>query len=270
MTVTNQHYELPVAVFEAFLDRRLKYSSALYLRDDMSLDEAQTAKLDFVADQLDISRGDRVLDIGCGWGSLALFLAEEHRCHVTGVTPSRPQAEHVLQQARYRGLADLVDVRVAIFEESEVDGEYDAAAMLGSIVHMPNRIEVLTKVFHALGRRGRLYLSESCFRNLKIHAEFNARPGTRHVVETIFGWGDMVPLSVLVEALESAGFSLAGLTDLTAHYRRTCADWARRAVVNREAIGELFDDLVRYLETAEAGWGYTTKHYAVTARKSRL
>lgn len=271
-TPTNQHYELPVEVFEAFLDRRLKYSSGLYVRDDMSLDDAQTAKLHFVASQLGVSAGDRVLDVGCGWGSLVLFLAQEYGCVVTGVTPSQPQAEYIERAARE--LDVHVDVRLGTFDESDVDGWFDAVALLGSIVHMPDRTGVLTKAHELLHRRGRLYLSESCFRNAATYEEFAPRPGTRHVTETVFGFADMVPLSVLVESVETAGFSLTGLTDLTAHYLRTISDWAQRAEAGRDAIDRavpgLYDDVARYLQTAEAGWGYTTKHYAVTARKSRL
>jgi cyclopropane-fatty-acyl-phospholipid synthase len=139
---------------------------------------------------------------------------------------------------------------------------------------MPDRRAVLDRAYRLLRRDGRLYLSESCFRNAAAYAEFAGRPGTRHVVEDQFGFADMVPLSVLVEATEAAGFSITGLTDLTAHYRRTIADWEERATANRDDIERVapgrFEPLVRYLRTANAGWGYTTKHYALTAARSRL
>jgi cyclopropane-fatty-acyl-phospholipid synthase len=141
-------------------------------------------------------------------------------------------------------------------------------------VHMPDRAGVLRKAYGALKRGGALYVSETCFRNTGAYLEFAGRPGTRHVTEGIFGFGDMVPLSTLVAAIEDAGFSLSGLTDLTAHYKRTIEDWEKRAVANRATIERVcpggFDPLIRYLQTANAGWGYTTKHYAISARKARL
>jgi cyclopropane-fatty-acyl-phospholipid synthase len=271
---TNRHYELPTAFFAAYLDRRLKYSSGIYRSADTTLDQAQTAKLHFVAERLGVSAGDRVLDIGCGWGSLVLFLAAEYGCQVTGVTPSAPQAGHITERARELGVAEKVRIERGSFGDLGLTGRYDAVSMLGSIIHMPDRTTVLGKVKGLLRQGGALYLSESCFRNWRVYQEFAARPGTRHVTEGIFGFADMVPLSTLVESVESAGLSLTGLTDLTADYLRTTTDWETRAVANRDAIEAaapgMYEPLIRYLQTASAGWGYTTKHYALTAVKSRL
>jgi cyclopropane-fatty-acyl-phospholipid synthase len=271
---TNRHYELPTEFFAAYLDRRLKYSSGLYQHPDATLDEAQTAKLHFVAQQLALPEGGRVLDVGCGWGSLVLFLAAEYGCRATGVTPSATQAAYITGRAAEMGVADQVQIVLGSFPGLGLDGAYDAVTMLGSITHMPDRAAVLGRAKDLLIRGGTLYVSESCFRNWRAYQEFSARPGTRHVTEWIFGFADLVPLSALVEAVESAGLSLTGLTDLTAHYDRTIADWQTRAMANRDAIEKaapgMFDPLIRYLQTASAGWGYTTKHYALTAVKIRL
>jgi cyclopropane-fatty-acyl-phospholipid synthase len=271
---TNKHYELPVELFASYLDRRLKYSSGLYQDEHTDLDQAQTAKLHFVARQLGLRGGERLLDIGCGWGSLILFMAQEYGCRATGITPSGPQAEHIRAQARAAGVAELITVVPGSFSDAEVTGRFDAATMLGSIVHMPDRVDVLRKVHGLLRRNGSLYVSESCFRDHATYREFSRRPGTRHVTEGIFGFADMVPLSVLVAAIESAGFSLTGLTDLTAHYHRTIEQWEQRACQARDRIEEvapgMYEPLIRYLRIANAGWGYTTKHYAISVLKSRL
>ncbi|AHH97311.1 hypothetical protein GCM10010174_72580 [Kutzneria viridogrisea] len=271
---TNKHYELPAELFAIYLDRRLKYSSGLYTDEHTDLDQAQTNKLHFVARQLGLRGGERLLDIGCGWGSLILFMAQEYGCHATGVTPSRPQADYIRARAEETGVTDLITLRPGSFTEVEVAGQFDAVTMLGSIVHMPNRTEVLRKVHGLLRRNGSLYLSESCFRDHATYREFSRRPGTTHVTEAIFGFADMVPVSVLVEAVESAGFSLTGLTDLTAHYHRTIEQWEQRVQEQRERVEQVApgmgEPLIRYLRTANAGWGYTTKHYALSALKSRM
>lgn len=271
---TNRHYELPTAFFAAYLDRRLKYSSGLYEHPDATLDEAQTAKLHFVAQRLGLPEGGRVLDVGCGWGSLILFLAAEYGCRATGVTPSATQADYITRQAEEMNVADRIQVELGSFPALRLDGPYDAVTMLGSITHMPDRAAVLGRAKDLLLRGGTLYISESCFRSWRAYEEFSARPGTRYVTEGIFGFADLVPLSALVEGVESAGLSLTGLTDLTAHYDRTIADWQAQAMANRDEIEKaapgMFDPLIRYLQTASAGWGYTTKHYALTAAKIRL
>ncbi|RSM80085.1 class I SAM-dependent methyltransferase [Kibdelosporangium aridum] len=271
---TNQHYELPAGLFTAYLDRRLKYSSGLFESPETTLDDAQTAKLHFVARQLGISGGEHVLDVGCGWGSLILFMAVEFGCTATGVTPSATQVEHITKQAERLGVADRIHLRHGSFSDIDVSERFDAVTMLGSIIHMPNQTEVLTKAYGLLHRGGSLYLSESCFRNKATYDEFADRPGTMHVTEGIFGFADMVPVSSLVESIESAGFSLTGLTDLTAHYHETIARWEENALSNRDEIERIlpgyFEPLVRYLRTANAGWGYTSKHYGLTAQKTRL
>ncbi|MEU9640298.1 SAM-dependent methyltransferase [Streptomyces tendae] len=271
---TNEHYELPPEVFRAFLDERIEYSSAPYRTPNATLEEAQTAKLHFVAERLGLRGGECLLDIGCGWGSLTLFMVQEYDCEVTGVTPSAPQAQYIRDRAAQLGVAGRVDIRIGSYTDLAIGGPYDAATMLGSIIHMPDRVAVLRKVFDSLHRQGRLYLSESCFRSDAVYQEFAARPGTWHVIETIFGFADMVPFSHIIQSTESAGFSLAGLDDLTAHYHRTIEEWERRAEANSDRVEAaapgMAEPLIQYLRVANAGWGYTSKHFALTAAKSRL
>lgn len=271
---TNQHYDVSPAIYEAFLDRNLKYSSALFGSDHDDLDTAQVHKMRFVAAQLNLSGGQRVLDVGAGWGSLALHLATELSCTVTAVTPSEEQAAFVEQRAEARGVAAQVDVVTAPVESLDLpERAFDGVTMLGSIVHMPDREGVLRRAYRSLRWGGRLYLSESCFRSQARYDALTDSPGTSFVRDEIFGAGDMVPLSVLVKAAEDAGFSLCALHDLTAHYKRTIDHWLANARRNTELLERhepgLTDRLVRYFETANAGWGYATKHYAIVGARRR-
>lgn len=274
MEPTNKHYDFDPDLFCYFLGPTLKYSSGLYLSEGDRLERAQGQKLEFVTAQLGLGAGDRLLDVGCGWGSLVLFVAEQLGCGAVGVTPSKRQAEYVRDLATAREQTDRITVVQHRFQEVVLtDGSFDGIAMLGSIVHMPEREAVLAKCYRLLRPSGRLYLSESCFRNRVKRHEFSNRPATRFVREAVFGSGDMVPLSLLIAAAEDAGFSITGLTDLTRHYQRTIEDWTRNLEANRgefetRAPG-LADTLLRYFEVANAGWGYTTKHYAIVCTRSR-
>ncbi|MBW0117340.1 SAM-dependent methyltransferase [Pseudonocardia abyssalis] len=271
---TNQHYDLDPAIFEQFLDPMRKYSSALYRTAADDLATAQRHKLRFVADRMSVADGEAVLDIGCGWGALTLFLAGRYDCTVTGVTPARRQHDHVVGTAATRGLTDRVRVHHGMFEDFDAPrGSFAAAAALGSVVHMPDLPAVFAKVRRLLRRGARFYVSESCFRSAAIQAEFDARPGTDFVRDSIFGNGRLRPLSELVAAAEAAGFAVDAVDDLTDHYRRTIDHWIERVAARAPQLDAIRDgtaaDLTRYLEIANAGWGYTTKHYGVTLRNAR-
>lgn len=271
---TNQHYDLDPELFGLFLDPLRKYSCGLYESPDDTLAVAQRRKLRFVAGRLGITGGERVLDAGCGWGSLILFMAREYGCRAHGISPAPRQHDFIAARAAEWGIGDLVSTQAGHFEQASLpERGFDAVTMLGSIVHMPDLDAAFGKARRVLRRGGVLYVSESCFRSAATRDAFGSRQGTEFVRDSIFGWGDMRPLSALVAGAESAGFSIVAVDDLTAHYQRTIEDWLANVRAARDRIEELAPGyaavLERYLETANAGWGYTTKHYALTCRNAR-
>lgn len=273
---SNHHYDLPPRIFELFLDESLKYSVGLFERADDTLEDAQQRKMELIARELRVGAGSRVLDVGCGWGSLVGFLARRG-CRVTGITPSPRQADFVAARAAAAGVADRVSVLRGAFEDQAgIDlgaRSFDGIAFVGSIVHMPDKAAVLARAHRLLAHHGRLYLSETCFRSEKRHAQFSTSAEFGFIRDEIFGWGDCVPVSRYVAQLEDAGFSLAGMIDLTANYRRTIEEWRRRAERNRTAIDEICsgytDRLLRYFDICNASWGFTTKQYALIAVRER-
>ncbi|MBL7500515.1 class I SAM-dependent methyltransferase [Frankia sp. CNm7] len=271
---TNQHYDLDPRIFGLFLDPRRKYSSGYYREPGLTLAQAQTAKLHFVADRLGLRAGDRLLDVGCGWGALILFMAQEYSARVVGISPAGNQHAYIAGRAAELGVADRVSTVQGHFEHAALpDGPFDAVTMLGSIVHMPDLGHVMRRARSLLRRGGRYYVSESCFRNAAARDEFDRRSGTEFVRQSIFGWGDMRPLSDLVRAAEDAGFSVISVDDLTDDYRQTIDDWIVNVDANAESIDRIAPGMAatlrRYLEVANAGWGYTTKHYALVCQRSR-
>jgi cyclopropane-fatty-acyl-phospholipid synthase len=271
---TNQHYDQDPELFGLFLDPLRKYSSGLYESPDDTLADAQERKLRFVARRLGIAGGETLLDIGCGWGSLVLFMAAEYGCRVTGISPAPRQHAYIAERAGQRGIAGLVQTEATEFENARLSPRsFDAITMLGSIVHMPSLDAAFGKARRLLRRGGTLYVSESCFRSSAARDAHGSRAGTRFVRDGIFGWGDLRPLSALVEGAENAGLAVIAVDDLTAHYHRTIEDWLANVRRHRDRIDDLAPgysaELERYLEIANAGWGYTTKHYALTCRNSR-
>ena len=128
------HYNVDFEVYRRFLDDDLHYSCAYFAEYGMTLEQAQQAKCALIARKLDLTPGAHVLDIGCGWGSLAMYLAEHHGARVTGVTLSSAQLEIAQQRARARGLADHVDFRLQDYRD--VDGRYDAIVSVGMFEHV--------------------------------------------------------------------------------------------------------------------------------------
>jgi len=270
---TNQHYDLEPGIFESFLGETMKYSCARFDDADASLDDAQRCKMDWVASELRLEAGDRVLDVGCGWGSLSLHLAALHGCSVVGVTPSNRQSAYVRRQAVAQHLADRVEVVTAEIGAVQLaPRSFRAVTLLGSIVHIPEHDAVLAQAYRATAHGGRLYLSESCYRNEAISKRFVDSAGSRYVIDEIFGAADVVPVSKLISAVENAGYALKAVHDLTEHYRATIERWRsnlQRLSPSERVDGDMIDRLLRYLEIANASWGFTSKHYAIVAERSR-
>jgi cyclopropane-fatty-acyl-phospholipid synthase len=271
---TNTHYDRDPRLFELFLDRSLKYSSGLYADGARDLDSAQEAKLKYVGECLGVRPGMRLLDIGCGWGSLVLHFASRYGCNVVGVTPAARQAELIRHRADRLGVSDRVEIRVGAFDDVDLEpGSFDGLTMLGSLIHFPDKEAAVARCYKLCARRARVYFSESCFRSASVKRAFDSRPGTIFVREDIFGWGEIIPLSSYLQLFEEAGFSLAGARDLTRDYAKTIDAWSENVRANAAELEQVeagsVERLLRYFATANAGWGFTTKHYALSFDRSR-
>ena len=129
------HYDVSNDFFALWLDKSMTYSCAFFSRDGSSLEAAQSAKLDLVCTKLALEKGERMLDVGCGWGSLAIHAAREYGVSVTGITLSEPQAALARKRAAEAGVGDRVDIRVMDYRE--LAGEpYDKIASIGMVEHV--------------------------------------------------------------------------------------------------------------------------------------
>jgi len=221
------HYDVGNEFFALFLDETMTYSCAIFETPDQSLEDAQTNKRETVCRKLALQPGDRLLDVGCGWGSFAVHAAEHHGAHVTGITLSEPQAEGARRRAAEHGVADRVEIRVMDYRE--LRGErYDAIASIGMVEHVgAANIDAYARGLADLLDPGGRLLNHGIAR-LR-HGDAEAGPFSERYV-----FPDAAPLhlSRIQSALEAAGFETQHVEGYREHYERTLTHWANNLDAN--------------------------------------
>ncbi|MEL7488261.1 MAG: cyclopropane-fatty-acyl-phospholipid synthase family protein [Pseudomonadota bacterium] len=229
------HYDLSNDFYRLFLDEDLNYSCAYFEDDAQSLEGAQRAKQRHIAAKLRIEPGMRVLDIGCGWGGMGLYLAEHLGAEVVGVTLSKEQQALANERAREKGLKDKVDFR--LIDYRHVQEKFDRVVSIGMFEHVgvPHYREFFYKVqdvleddglalLHAIGHRG--------------------PPNTTGpwIRKYIFPGGYSPSLSETFAEIEQTDLWVTDTEILRLHYAATLQEWHRRFQENRETVAEMFDE----------------------------
>ncbi|MGH3492101.1 MAG: class I SAM-dependent methyltransferase [Sciscionella sp.] len=214
------HYDLSNELYALILDESMAYSCAYYPRPDMSLAEAQRAKLDLICRKLVLRPGQRLLDVGCGWGSLLVHAAERYGVTALGVTISEQQREYVLERVAERGLSDRVEVRVQDYRTLR-EPPFDAVASIemGEHVGQANYPVYAATLFAQLAPGGKLLLQQMSRRA-------DAAPGGGAFIEAFIAPDmHMRPLPETLGLLQAAGLEIREVRALREHYVRTVADW---------------------------------------------
>ena len=264
------HYDVSNEFFALFLDRSMTYSCAFFSRDGASLESAQEAKLELTCRKLGLAQGQRVLDVGCGWGAFAIHAAARYGVEVVGITLSEPQAALARARVREAGLEDRVSIRVLDYRDL-ADERFDAIASIGMIEHVgDDRIDLYADRLARLLTPGGRLLNHGIAR--LNHIAGKAGPFTERYV---FPDSDPLPVSRVLLALERAGFVTEHVEEFGADYVETLRHWARRLDQHRaEAVRLVGEERVRvwrlYLRSArknfESGW---VSVYQVQSRLGR-
>jgi cyclopropane-fatty-acyl-phospholipid synthase len=260
------HYDLPPEFFALFLDESMTYSCAIFSRGATTLEEAQETKLELVCTKLGLKPGERVLDVGCGWGSFALHAARHHGVSVVGITLSPPQAETARRRAAEAGLADKIEIRVQDWRD--LPGErFDAIASIGMVEHVGDEHidDYAVRLRNLLGPGGRL-LNHGIAR-LTL-GDPRGGPFTQRYV---FPDGAPLPLSRMALAFERAGLTIDHVEGFAPDYAETLRHWYTRFDEHLDEARRLAgDERVRvwrlYLRAAR--WGFVhdfTSVYQVRA-----
>lgn len=226
------HYDIDNELFQKFLDPDMQYSCAYFETPDTTLDEAQQAKLRHIARKLCLSPGQKVLDIGCGWGGMALYLAREYDVEVTGLTLSNDQFKHAQQRAEAQGLSRRVTFKMQDYRDHE--GQYDAIVSVGMFEHVgrPQFQVFFDQVTRLLKPQGRS-LIHTIGRNAP------PPPDSRTWIQKYIFPGGYVPsLSDMTPCIENSGLDMADIEIWRLHYAYTLAAWNERFQAQRQVFAD--------------------------------
>jgi cyclopropane-fatty-acyl-phospholipid synthase len=218
----HQHYEVPTAVFQRMLGPRLKYSCALYEQENASLAEAEEAMLKLTCERAQLGPNQQILELGCGWGSLTLFMAEAFPdSNITAVSNAHSQRQFIEAEAQAKGLTNIT-VLTQDMNNFEPDGQFDRVVSIEMFEHMRNYQRLLDQVSSWLVSDGLLFFHIFCHRNQPYFFEDDSQEDwmARH-----FFTGGLMPSLDLPKLFEGKLQQRKVWVVNGQHYAKTCATW---------------------------------------------
>lgn len=262
------HYDVSNDFYALFLDRRMVYSCAYFRSPADELDTAQEQKLEYICRKLRLKPGQRLLDVGCGWGGLILYAAQHYGVDATGITLSQAQAELASQRIRAAGLADRCRVELRDYREVDETQPFDALVSVGMFEHVGRKL--LPIYFE---KAYRLLRPQGVFLNHGIaHRAGEQLGGKDSFSDTyVFPDGELVPINVTLHFAEEAGFEVRDVESLREHYALTLRHWVRRLESNhQEALKSVDEPTYRVWRLFMSGSAYGFAHGRLNIYQSLL
>lgn len=225
------HYDQPVPFYRTFLDGNLVYSCAYFDDGVETIDQAQIAKIDHSLRKLRVRKGERLLDIGCGWGALVVRAAQEFGAYVLGVTLSERQCEEARRRISAAGIADRA--RVELWDYRQLpDTTFDKIVSIGMFEHVGrDKLPEYFQTAHKLLKAGGLFLNHGIANQ---HRTLRDGRSSGFMDRFIFPDGELVNVSDALAVAERAGFEIRDVENLREHYMRTLRVWVANLERNRE------------------------------------
>ncbi|MEV7071158.1 cyclopropane-fatty-acyl-phospholipid synthase family protein [Streptomyces sp. NPDC093990] len=219
----SHHYDVGNGFYETVLGPSMVYSCAYWPSPDGTLEQAQHDKLDLVCRKLALQPGQRLLDVGCGWGSMAIHAAREYGVSVVGITLSQEQAAYARKRVADAGLTDRVEIRVQDYRDV-ADGPYDAISSIGMAEHVGSEkyLEYAEDLYRLLAPGGRLLNHQIARRPLSDEEAYDL---DEFIDAYVFPDGELAPVGTTVTQLERAGFEVRDVESIREHYALTLRRW---------------------------------------------
>lgn len=233
------HYDVSNDFYALYLDRRMVYSCAYFYAPDEDLDTAQARKLDYICRKLRLHPGQRLLDMGCGWGGLVIHAAQHYGVDATGITLSQPQANLSNERIAESGLAERCRVLVHDYRQMDEPGIYDALVSVGMFEHVGAAL--LPTYFDRacqLLKPGGVFLNHGIANTPEEHP----RRGLSFSQAYVFPDGELVPISTTLRVAEESGFEVRDVESLREHYSLTLRHWVRRLEAHHDQSLKFVDE----------------------------
>jgi cyclopropane-fatty-acyl-phospholipid synthase len=267
------HYNVSNDFYRLWLDEKMVYSCAYFSTPTDSIDSAQQRKLDFICRKLRLKKGDRLLDIGCGWGGLIIHAALNYGVDAIGITLSSPQAELAKERIKDAGIADRCRVEVRDYREIADSNGFDKLVSIGMIEHVGRQ-----KLPEYFASAWRLLRPKGVFLNAGISSSLTFPPlkGPSFIDRYVFPDGDLPPICDTLRAAEECGFEVRDVESLREHYALTLRQWIRRLEDNHEAAQSLTDEVTYriwrlYMAGSAHGFdvGYVNLYHSLLVKSDR-
>ncbi|MDA9709478.1 cyclopropane-fatty-acyl-phospholipid synthase family protein [Candidatus Pelagibacter sp.] len=229
------HYDISEKLYDLFLDEKRQYSCAYFKNDNDTLEEAQNNKIDHIIKKLNLKPNQKVLDIGSGWGTLAIEIAKKSKCEVLGVTLSENQYKYSIQKAKSEGLENQVRFRLADYRD--LKEKFDRIVSVGMFEHVGRKF--YGTYFNAISK----LLNEDGVALIHTIGSVNP-PRDPHpwITKYIFPGGYTPSLSEVAKPIEKSGLMLSDLEVWRMHYSHTLKNWKERFLNKKEQVLEMFDE----------------------------
>ncbi|HEU5081103.1 MAG TPA: cyclopropane-fatty-acyl-phospholipid synthase family protein [Opitutaceae bacterium] len=252
------HYDVSSDFYRLWLDRQMVYSCAYFEEPGNDLDTAQTAKLDHICRKLRLKPGQRLLDIGCGWGGLVLHAARHYGVDATGITLSEKQAELATARAAEAGLSQRVHIYLRDYRDLDEGMPFDVIVSVGMSEHVgAENLPTYFRKAHAVLKPGGVFLNHAIGEG----ARHRPTEGPSFIDEYVFPDSEIPPVQTVLVSAASAGFEIRDVENLREHYALTLRHWVHRLEArHEEALAYVSEETYRVWRLYMAGSAHGFAH----------